>query len=81
MIKEVNEACEKLNHTLGISIELPNPKKKTLKAAAACNLLVGAGLVAAGIALRMKSCVLLGGVSVISSVVLREESKNKTRES
>ena len=28
MIKEVNRACEKLNDTLGISVELPNPKKK-----------------------------------------------------
>lgn len=34
MIKEVNQACEKGNDTLGISIKLPNPKKKALKAAA-----------------------------------------------
>lgn len=45
MIKEVNQACEKLNDTLGISVELPNPKKKALKTAAACNLVVGVGLV------------------------------------
>ncbi len=28
MIQEVNKACEKLNDTLRISVELPNPKKK-----------------------------------------------------
>lgn len=28
MIKEVNQACEKLNDTLGITVKLPNPKKK-----------------------------------------------------
>lgn len=81
MIKEVNQACKKLNNTLGISVELPNPKKKALKTAAVCNLAVGAGLVAAGILFTSKSCALLGGIGVISSVVLRKESKNKTHES
>ena len=77
MIKEVNQACKRLNHTLGVSVKLPNPKKKTLKAAAVYNFIVGAGLVAAGIVFSSKSCVLLGGISVIGSVVLRKESKNK----
>lgn len=81
MIKEVNKACEKLNDILGISVELPNPKKKAIKTAAVCNLVVGAGLVAAGILFPSKSCVLLGGISVISSIVLRKESKNKPHES
>lgn len=81
MIKEVNRACEKLNDTLGISVELPNPKKKALKTAAVCNLVVGAGLVAAGILFSSKSCALLGGINVISSAVLKKESKNKTHES
>ena len=81
MIKEVNRACEKLNNTLGISVALPNPKKKAVKTAAVCNFIVGAGLVAAGILFPSKSCALLGGISVISSVVLRKESKNKTHKS
>ena len=81
MIKEVNRACEKLNDTLGISVELPNPKKKALKTAAVCNLAAGAALVAAGILFSSKSCALLGGISVISSAVLKKESKNKTHES
>lgn len=81
MIKEVNQACEKLNNTLGISVELPNPKKKALKTAAVCNFIVGAGLVAAGIVFSSKSCAVLGGISVISSAVLRKESKDKSHES
>ena len=80
MFKEVNKACEKLNDTLGISVELPNPKKKALKTAAVCNFVVGVGLVAAGILFPSKSCALLGGISVISSVVLKKESKNKPHE-
>lgn len=78
MIKEVNQACEKLNHTLGVSVKLPNPKKKMLKVAAVYNFMIGAALVAAGVVLRIKSCALLGSISVISSVVLRKESKHKT---
>lgn len=81
MIKEVNNACEKLNDILGIFVDLPDPKKKALKMAAVCNLVVGAGLVVTGILFPSKSCALLGGIGVISSVVLQKESKNKTHES
>ena len=81
MIKELNQACEKLNHTLGVSVKLPNPKKKALKTAAVYNFIVGAGLVAAGIVYSSKACAILGGVSVVSSVALRKESKNNAHES
>ena len=81
MIKEVNQACEKLNHILGVSVTLPNPKKNVLKTAAVCNFIVGAGLVAAGIVFPSKSCTVLGGIGVISSIVLRKESKNKADKS
>ncbi len=73
MIKEVNQACEKLNNTLGISVELPNPKKNTLKKASICNFMIGAGLVAAGIIFPSKSCAVLGGIGILSSIVLRRE--------
>lgn len=73
MIKEVNQACEKLNDTLGISVELPNPKKNTLKKASICNFMIGAGLVAAGIIFPSKSCAVLGGIGILSSIVLRRE--------
>ena len=76
MIKELNKACEKVNHIFGVSVKFPNPKKKTLKAAAVYNFIIGVGLVVAGIVLRVRSCALLGGVSVISSAVLRKESRN-----
>lgn len=78
MIKEVNQACEKLNNRLGISVALPSPKKNALKLAAVCNLIAGTGLVVAGIALSSKSCAVLGGISVISSIILRKECNRKT---
>lgn len=80
MIKEVNQACKKLNDALGISVELPNPKKNALKTAAVCNFIAGADLVASGIIFPSKPCAVLGGIGIISSVVLRRENKNRDHE-
>ena len=80
MIKEVNHTCEKLNEKLGISVLLPNPEKKTLRTTSLCNFAVGAGLAAAGIVFSSKWCAVLGGIGIISSVVLRWESGNKKDE-
>lgn len=77
MVKEVNQVCGKLNKALGIAVTLPNPSSKTLKTAMVCNLVVGAGLVATGIIFSSKWCVALGGIGVISSVVLQKENSNK----
>ena len=74
MIRELNHACEKLNEKLGISIPLPNPGKKTLKTVSLCHFAAGAGLVAAGVLFSSRQCALLGGISIISSVVLGLES-------
>ena len=54
MIKEVNQVCGKLNEALGFSVKLPNPGKKAVKSAALCNLIAGAGLIAAGAAFSSK---------------------------
>lgn len=78
MIKEINQACETLNNLLGISVTLPAPNKKALKRAAVCNLVAGACLAAAGIIYTSKSCAVLGGIGVISSIVLGREAKNKS---
>ena len=80
MVKEVNQACKTLNEKLGISVPLPNPQKKTLKTASACNFVVGAGLVAAGVVFSSKWCAVLGGIGLVSSVVLRHESGGRKDE-
>ena len=72
MIKKINHACGKLNEKLGISVPLPNPKKETRKAASVCNFVVGAGLVTVGVVFSFKWCAVLGGIGIVSSVVLRQ---------
>ena len=74
MIKEINHACGKLNEKLGISVPLPNPGKNTRKTISVCHFAVGAGLVAAGVVGSSKQCAVLGGIGIISSVILRLES-------
>lgn len=80
MIKEINKTCGELNERLGISIPLPNPGKKTLKMTSVCNFVVGVGLMAAGAVSSSKWCAVLGGIGIISSVVLRRESDSKKDE-
>ena len=80
MIKEVNHICDELNEKLGVSVSLPNPKKKTLNAASVCNFVVGAGLVAAGVVFSSKWCAVLGGIGLVSSVVLHQEKGGKSDE-
>ena len=69
----VNQVCGKLNEVLGISVRLPNPGKKAVKSAAVCNLIAGAGLIAAGAVFSSKWCAALGGLGIVSSIILRKE--------
>lgn len=80
MIKEVNQVCGKLNEVLGISVTLPNPSKKTVKAARLCNFIVGAGLIATGAVFSSKWCAALGGVGIVSSIILRKDSGHKSND-
>lgn len=80
MIKEVNQVCGKLNEALGFSVKLPNPGKKAVKSAALCNLIAGAGLIAAGAAFSSKWCAALGGLGIVSSIILRKEGSHKSND-
>lgn len=71
MIKKVNQFCGKLNKVLGITVTLPNPDKKAVKSAALCNLIAGAGLMAAGAVFSSKWCAALGALGITSSIILR----------
>lgn len=75
MIKELNQTCKKVNDAFGISMKLPEPKKNTLKAASALNLIVGTGLVFVGVIFSEKWCSVIGGVGIISGIVMKHESK------
>lgn len=77
MIKKLNQTCKKFNDTLGVSIKLPEPKKSTLKAASVYNFVMGVGLLAVSIIFEQKWFAVAGGLSIISSIVLKHEGKEK----
>ena len=76
MLKEIHQTCERLNQKLGISIPLPEPGAKALRAAAACHLAVGAGLLAIGLAAASKWCAALGCAALVSGAVMRREGRD-----
>lgn len=73
MLKEVHQACEKLNNRLGISVPLPTPGKNALRTASVCHFAVGAALITVGAASSSKLWAVLGSIGIISGVVLRQE--------
>lgn len=76
MIKELNQTFKKVNDFMGVDIKLPPPKKNMLKSTSALNLVVGAGLLATSILFSNKWCGILGGLSVISGIIQKHESKD-----
>lgn len=77
MIKEVTRMCNRLTNILGITVKLPAPNKGMLKGASMLNLVVGTGLLTAGVVLVQKWCAVAGGISIASSLILRHEAKNR----
>ena len=77
MLKELNQACTRLNKRLGLSIILPEPGPNALKRSAVRNLAVGAGLMAAGAFLPSRSLFLLGCAGIAGGVLLRQESNSQ----
>lgn len=77
MIKELNQTCEKVNDFFGVTVKLPNPKKRKLKGASVHNFVVGVGLIVASAIFAQKWCAVAGGLSIISSIILMREVKGK----
>ncbi|WP_338753358.1 hypothetical protein [Bacillus sp. FJAT-52991] len=77
MIEKLNAKCEKVNDFFGVSVKLPNPSKNTLRTSSVVNGVVGVGLILFGVLSAQKWTAILGGLSIVSSIVLKEEAKKK----
>lgn len=64
-----------MNDILGVSIELLEPRKNTLKVTGVLNFVVETGFVVTGIILSLKWCVAVGGLGIVSSIVQRHKAK------
>ena len=78
MIEHVNRICGRLNKALGLSVSLPDPDEKALRAASFRSLALGTALAAAGVLLRSRGFLLLGGTGMVSGTVLRKESRKRS---
>ncbi|WP_203363864.1 hypothetical protein [Bacillus sp. REN10] len=77
MIEKLNARCKKVNDFFGVSVKLPNPRKNTLLTSSVVNGIVGIGLISYSVLSFQKWTAVLGGVSIISSIVLKKEAKKK----
>ncbi|APH15491.1 hypothetical protein NPD5_2112 [Clostridium sporogenes] len=77
MIKEFNQSLEKYNNHLGISVKLPDPDKNELNRTSILNFVVGTGLVVSSAFFAPKWCAVVGGVAIVSSIVLMNEANKK----
>lgn len=77
MIEEMNATCKKLNDLVGVNVKLPNPSKRTLQASAVVNCTMGVGLILFGSLSSQKWTAILGGLSIVGSVISSGEAKKK----
>ncbi|ACQ54115.1 hypothetical protein WBZ18_11685 [Clostridium botulinum] len=76
MIEKMNATFKKINDLVGVNVKLPNPSKHTLRASAVVNRTMGVGLILFGALSSQKWTAVLGGLSIVGSVISSEEAKN-----
>ncbi|MDS1004339.1 hypothetical protein P9J83_12635 [Clostridium sporogenes] len=67
MIEKINANCKKLNDLFGVNVKLPNPSNCTM----------GVGLILFRVLSSQKWTAVLGGLSIVGSVISSEEAKKK----
>ncbi|AVQ38692.1 hypothetical protein C7M56_08345 [Clostridium botulinum] len=77
MIEKINANCKKLNDLFGVNVKLPNPSKHTLRVNSVVNCTMGVTLILFGGLSSQKWTIILGGLSIVGSVISSEEAKKK----
>jgi len=77
MIEKINANCKKLNDLFGVNVKLPNPSKHTLRVNSVVNCTVGVALILFGGLSSQKWTIILGGLSIVGSVISSGEAKKK----
>ncbi|HDK7173518.1 hypothetical protein [Clostridium sporogenes] len=77
MIEKINANCKKLNDLFGVNVKLPNPSKHTLRVNSVVNCTMGVALILFGGLSSQKWTIILGGLSIVGSVISSEEAKKK----
>jgi len=75
MINKINRKINQINDQIGIEVKLPKMTESMLKLSSVTNFVAGSGLIILGITIDMKSPIFLGGLGIVSSMVMRNEAK------
>ncbi|MBP1043173.1 hypothetical protein I6N95_19320 [Vagococcus sp. BWB3-3] len=77
MIDELNNKINKLNKKMGVEVKLPETSKSKLTRYSLINLVAGASLLALGVITETKGTLVLGGMAIASSILMKSEAKRK----
>ena len=75
MIQHLNKKISKLNKKLGVTVQVPEFTSNRLNQSAVMNLIIGGGLATAGVLFERKELFYLGGLGLLSSIVMSFEVK------
>lgn len=81
MIKKLNSTLKKVNHAIGIDIEIPKPTKSALKLSRGFCSVLGASCIPVGIIISSKALLVLGTLGTISAIATTHEIKNNFNKS
>ena len=77
MIDELNNKINKLNKKMGVEVKLPETSKSKQTRYSLINLVAGASLLALGVITETKGTLVLGGMAIASSILMKSEAKRK----
>ncbi|WP_086444135.1 hypothetical protein [Candidatus Enterococcus lemimoniae] len=75
MIQHLNKKISKLNKKLGVTVQVPEFTSNRLNQSAVMNLIIGGGFATAGVLFEREELFYLGGLGLLSSIVMSFEAK------
>lgn len=75
MLNKIYEITDKMTNFIGVPFKLPRPTKGTLKTCSIWNFILGLGMIIVSLFSTHKWIAFLGGISIISSIILKQDSK------
>ncbi|MGA3674615.1 hypothetical protein [Lysinibacillus agricola] len=75
----MDAACKWGNKNLGTSIQFPKPTKKSMVTSAFSSGIIGSAILMYGFSFNNKWILLVGGLGIISSIFIYQQSKKTIR--
>lgn len=73
MLSEINSNLNKINDSLHVNVSLPTPSEERIAKASVANFILGTTAICYGLMTKKKRYCLMGGLSLLSAWILKEE--------